>query len=71
MGTGTKVAGARARFAAALALASQVIHLWALPGEFAARPLLGSFVCWWRSAREGGFMIGVIVVGGGPACPPP
>jgi hypothetical protein len=47
MGAGTKVAGgagAKARFAVALALASQLIHLWVLPGAFVARPLTGSFV---------------------------
>jgi hypothetical protein len=47
MGAVTKVAGgagAKARFAAALALASELLLLWALPGEFAARPLTGSFV---------------------------
>ena len=27
--------------AAALAFASQLVHLWILPGEFAARPLVG------------------------------
>jgi len=32
------------RFAAALAFASQLIHLWVLPGAFVARPLTGSFV---------------------------
>ena len=40
--------GARAwtahRVAAALAFASQLVHLWILPGEFAARPLVGAFV---------------------------
>jgi hypothetical protein len=47
MGATTKVAGgagAKAHYAAALAFASQLIHLWVLPGEFAARPLVGSFV---------------------------
>jgi hypothetical protein len=47
MGTGTKVgggAGAKARYAAVLALASELLLLWALPGEFAVRPLTGSFV---------------------------
>jgi hypothetical protein len=44
MGDGTKVAGARTRFAAALAFASQLIHLWVLPEVFVARPLTGSFV---------------------------
>jgi hypothetical protein len=47
MGAGTKVAGgagAKARYAAALAFASQLIYLWVLPGEFAARPLVGTFV---------------------------
>jgi hypothetical protein len=39
-------AGAKARFgaAAALAFASQLIHLGVLPGAFVARPLVGSFV---------------------------
>jgi hypothetical protein len=32
------------RVAAALAFASQLIHLWILPGEFAARPLVGALV---------------------------
>jgi hypothetical protein len=32
------------RVAAALAFSSQLIHLWILPGEFAARPLSGSLV---------------------------
>ena len=47
MGAGTKIgggAGAKARYAAALAFASQLILLWVLPGEFTARPLSGSFV---------------------------
>jgi hypothetical protein len=47
MGAGTKIAGgtgAKARYAAALAFASELLLLWALPGEFAARPLSGSFV---------------------------
>jgi hypothetical protein len=47
VGAGTKVAGsagAMARYAAALAFASQLIHLWVLPGAFVARPLTGSFV---------------------------
>jgi hypothetical protein len=47
MDAGTKVAGgagAKARFAAALAFASQLIYLWMLPGAFVARPLTGSFV---------------------------
>jgi len=50
MGAATKVArNARdvrsmARYAAALAFASQLIHLWVLLGEFAIRPLVGSFV---------------------------
>jgi hypothetical protein len=44
MGSRTKVAGARARFAAALAFASQLIHLWMLPETFVARPLTGSFI---------------------------
>jgi hypothetical protein len=47
MGAGTKVhggVGAKARFAAALAFASQLIHLWVLPEEFVARPLTGSFI---------------------------
>jgi hypothetical protein len=44
MDAGTKVAGAKARFAAALAFASQLIHLWVLPEMFVARPLTGSFV---------------------------
>jgi hypothetical protein len=33
-----------ARYAATLAFASQLIHLWVLPGAFVARPLTGSFV---------------------------
>ena len=32
------------RVAAALAFASQLVHLWILPGEFSARPLVGAFV---------------------------
>ena len=47
MGAGTKGAGgagATARFAAALAFASQLIYLWVLPGAFVARPLSASFV---------------------------
>ena len=47
MGAGTKVsggAGAKARLAAALAFASQLVHLWVLPEAFVARPLTGSFV---------------------------
>ena len=32
------------RVAAALAFVSQLGHLWILPGEFAARPLVGAFV---------------------------
>jgi hypothetical protein len=32
------------RGAAALAFASQLVYLWILPGEFAARPLVGAFV---------------------------
>lgn len=47
MGAGTKGAGgagAEARIAAALAFASQLIHLWVLPGAFVARPLTASFV---------------------------
>ena len=47
MGAGTKVAGgagSKARIAAALAFASQLIHLWVLPGAFVVRPLTGSFV---------------------------
>jgi hypothetical protein len=47
MGAGTKVAGgagAKARYAAALAFASQLIHLWVLPGALVARPLTGSFI---------------------------
>lgn len=35
---------ATARYAAALAFASELLLLWAVPGEFAARPLSGSFV---------------------------
>jgi hypothetical protein len=30
--------------AAALAFVSQLVHLWILPGHFAARPLVGAFV---------------------------
>jgi hypothetical protein len=47
MGDITKIAGgagAKGRYAAALAFASELLLLWALPGEFAARPLTGSFV---------------------------
>jgi hypothetical protein len=44
MGAGTKDVGARARFAAALAFASQLLHLWVLPEAFVARPLTASFV---------------------------
>ena len=44
MGAGTKDVGARARFAAALAFASQLLHLWVLPEAFVARPLTGSFI---------------------------
>ena len=47
MGAGTKVAGgagAKARYAAALAFASQLLHLWMLPGTVVARPLTGSFM---------------------------
>jgi hypothetical protein len=32
------------RVAAALAFASQLVHLWILPGHFAARPLVGVLV---------------------------
>jgi hypothetical protein len=32
------------RVAAALAFVSQLVYLWILPGEFAARPLVGAFV---------------------------
>jgi hypothetical protein len=32
------------RVAAALAFASQLIHLWVLPGTFVTRPLVGAFV---------------------------
>ncbi len=32
------------RVAAALAFASQLAHLWILPGEFVVRPLVGAFV---------------------------
>ncbi len=32
------------RYAAALAFGSQLAHLWVLPGQFAARPLTGSFI---------------------------
>ncbi|CAA9405507.1 hypothetical protein AVDCRST_MAG82-454 [uncultured Rubrobacteraceae bacterium] len=35
---------ATARYAAALAFASELLLLWAVPGVFAARPLSGSFV---------------------------
>jgi hypothetical protein len=47
MGAGTKVAGgagAKARYAAALAFASQLLYLWVLPEAFVVRPLTGSFV---------------------------
>jgi len=44
MGARTKVAGAKARYAAALALASQLLHLWVLPEAFVTRPLTGSFI---------------------------
>jgi hypothetical protein len=44
MGAGTKDVGARARFAAALAFASQLLHLWVLPEAYLARPLTGSFI---------------------------
>jgi hypothetical protein len=44
MDAGTKVAGAKVRLAAALAFASQLIHLWVLPGAFVSRPLTGSFI---------------------------
>ena len=44
MGAGTKDVGARARFAAALAFASQLLHLWVLLEAFVARPLIASFV---------------------------
>ena len=44
MDTGTKDVGVRARFAAALAFASQLLHLWVLPEAFVARPLTGSFI---------------------------
>ena len=44
MGAGTKDVGARARFAAALAFASQLLHLWVLLEAFVARPLTASFV---------------------------
>ena len=44
MGVGTKDVGARTRFAAALAFASQLLHLWVLLEAFVARPLTASFV---------------------------
>jgi hypothetical protein len=47
LGTSKKVprkAEGTARHAAALAFASELLLLWALPGEFATRPLTGSFV---------------------------
>lgn len=47
MGVRTKVPSkgeATVRYAAALAFASELLLLWAVPGEFAARPLTGSFV---------------------------
>jgi hypothetical protein len=47
MGAGTKAArkaAVTAPYAAALAFASELLLLWTLPGEFAARPLVGSFV---------------------------
>jgi hypothetical protein len=44
MGAGTKDVGARACFAAALAFASQLLHLWVLLEAFVARPLSASFV---------------------------
>jgi hypothetical protein len=47
MGGGTKFAGgagAKARYAAALAFASELLLLWVLPGAFVARPLTSSFV---------------------------
>ena len=44
MGAGTKDVEARARFAAGLAFASQLLHLWVLLEAFVARPLTGSFI---------------------------
>ncbi len=47
MGAATKLAGdvrGMPRYAATLAFASQLIHLWVLPEVFAARPLVGSFI---------------------------
>lgn len=47
MGADKKIPSKReatARYAAALAFASELLLLWAVPGEFAARPLSGSFV---------------------------
>jgi hypothetical protein len=41
-GIGTPTA--QHRVAAALAFASQLAHLWILPEEFSARPLVGTFV---------------------------
>jgi hypothetical protein len=41
--TGSQVWAAH-RVAAALAFASQLVHLWILPGVFAARPLVGALV---------------------------
>jgi hypothetical protein len=47
VGTGTKTGlqvWTAHRVAAALAFAAQLVHLWILPGHFAARPLVGAFV---------------------------
>jgi hypothetical protein len=41
---GGEVTKRRHHVAAGLAFASELVHLWVLPGEFAARPLSGSFV---------------------------
>ena len=43
-GAKTGMRTALPRVAAALAFASQLAHLWILPGEFSARPLVGTFV---------------------------
>jgi hypothetical protein len=49
--------------AVALAFVSQLVHLWILPGEFTARPLVGAFVFF--AAVCEGLLAGSLLLGPG------
>ena len=51
-------------FAAALAFASRLVHLWILPREFAARPLVGALV-FLAAVCEGLLAASLLLLGSG------